>query len=477
MAENILDTILIKGNEHTEDWTIRHAVEGIQIFGGIGSGKSSGSGAFFARKYLKQGFGGLVLTVKIDEKDNWIKYCEETGRLDDLFIVEPNSEYRFNFLAYENSRADAGRGITANIAQIFKTVIDAEKTISQGKTSNDPFWNDALDMFLINIIDLCLLSNKGELSFDSIYQMSSSLPNSLNQLKDKDFRKTSEFAQALMVKIASKRELGDLSESDFQLYQKVENYFMNKHIPLSEKTRSIIEYSLDGLLFQLSRNPIYSMFCSGDSSFTPEDSINGKIILLNLPVKIYDKVGRDIQIMFKYIWQRAMERRQVDNDTKPVFLWADEAQNFIHEHDIDYQATARSARVCTVYLTQNLPNYFAHMGGDAGKYHVKSFLGTLGTKIFHANSDMDTNYYASELFGKRFIEIDTSQYSLGEKFSKTLHPQLQNQPYLTPESFVKLKTGTELNQKIVEGVVHLQRRTIKKNNYYRPFFIIEFTQQ
>jgi len=34
-------------------WTIRHAVEGVQIFGGIGSGKTSGSGRMLALKYLK----------------------------------------------------------------------------------------------------------------------------------------------------------------------------------------------------------------------------------------------------------------------------------------------------------------------------------------------------------------------------------------------------------------------------------------
>jgi len=55
-------------------------VQGVQIFGTTGSGKSSGSGAFLAKSYLTAGFGGLILTVKIDEKEHWQKYCQETGR-------------------------------------------------------------------------------------------------------------------------------------------------------------------------------------------------------------------------------------------------------------------------------------------------------------------------------------------------------------------------------------------------------------
>ena len=65
-----LDTTLIDLHGETQDgiWTVRDAVEGVQIFGGIGSGKTSGSGRMIALKFLKAGFGGLVLTVKPDER-------------------------------------------------------------------------------------------------------------------------------------------------------------------------------------------------------------------------------------------------------------------------------------------------------------------------------------------------------------------------------------------------------------------------
>ena len=53
-------------------WSIRDAFEGVQIFGAVGSGKTSGSGETIARAFLAAGFGGLVLTAKPDERELWV---------------------------------------------------------------------------------------------------------------------------------------------------------------------------------------------------------------------------------------------------------------------------------------------------------------------------------------------------------------------------------------------------------------------
>lgn len=53
-------------------WRLRDACEGTVIFGGTGSGKSSGSGRAIARAFLRAGFGGLVLCAKQDEeRERW----------------------------------------------------------------------------------------------------------------------------------------------------------------------------------------------------------------------------------------------------------------------------------------------------------------------------------------------------------------------------------------------------------------------
>ena len=56
----------------------RTACEGIAIFGAPGSGKSSCSGRQLAMGLLKTPkSGGLVLTAKAEETQNWIRYARE----------------------------------------------------------------------------------------------------------------------------------------------------------------------------------------------------------------------------------------------------------------------------------------------------------------------------------------------------------------------------------------------------------------
>jgi hypothetical protein len=63
-----LDLPLVGFSKREADvWTLGDAFQGVLIMGENGSGKTSGSGGLLARKYLKAGFGGLVLCFKTDE--------------------------------------------------------------------------------------------------------------------------------------------------------------------------------------------------------------------------------------------------------------------------------------------------------------------------------------------------------------------------------------------------------------------------
>ena len=479
-----LDTPIMVFNANTKNetnWTIRQAVEGVQIFGGIGSGKTSGSGRMLALKYLQNGFGGIVLTVKPDEKDLWVDYCKEAGRSDDLLIIEPGCPYQFNFL---NNGGNQGN-LTENIVDVLKTVIRASEEKASGK-GEDPFWESALDMLLFNVVDLCRLAY-GKVSVQEIYNIAQSLPKSgITGLKDDPknaFYKAFTLAKAkVQTKVAAweqdipHNQLAELKKqntydaalfntvADARVLNYIDQFFLESFLNLHEKTRSIIDFSLTGFLFRLLREPILSLFCANASNFQPEDSLRGKIILINLPVKLYQKVGRDCQILFKYIWQKSMEKRNIEENDRPVFLWADEAQNFIHEHDADYQATARSSRIATVYISQNLPNYYANMGGGRAEQKVKSFLGTLNTKIFHANADVDTNRYASEYFGDVCFEETSSTSTAAGQFSASRTKSIKFDRMIRPEQFNRLRTGGEQNAFMVEGYIHLQGNVSQNGN-------------
>ena len=195
---------------------------------------------------------------------------------------------------------------------------------------------------------------------------------------------------------------------------------------------------------------------STNTTFTPADCLSGKIIILDLPIKRFNEVGRYAQVLFKYCWQRAIERRKIERDSRPVFLWADESQHFVNMHDVGFQTTSRSARVATVLLTQNLPNYYAALGGEgASRDLVNSLLGNLSTKIFHNNTCAVTNQYAAELFAREWQSTASSSLSQADGKFTTGNSQSRKLEYIVqPREFSGLMRVGPLNQFQVEAIIH-----------------------
>ena len=105
-------------------------------------------------------------------------------------------------------------------------------------------------------------------------------------------------------------------------------YWLSEFPNLAERTRSIIVSSFTSMADCFLRGTLRDMFCT-ETNFVPELSQQGAIILLDLPVKEYGEIGLYAQVLFKQIFQQSIERRVTAESPRPVFLWADEAQNFI----------------------------------------------------------------------------------------------------------------------------------------------------
>src|ERR1019366_5306953 len=73
-------------------FTVGNAFEGVHIFGGNGSGKTSGPGQALLKAYMRAGMGGLILTAKPDEYALIRRYAEETGREKSLIRFCPESQ-------------------------------------------------------------------------------------------------------------------------------------------------------------------------------------------------------------------------------------------------------------------------------------------------------------------------------------------------------------------------------------------------
>ncbi len=195
------------------------------------------------------------------------------------------------------------------------------------------------------------------------------------------------------------------------------------------------------------------------------------VIVIDMPVKQWNELGSYAQVVWKFLFQRATERRRTD---RPVFLWADEASNFVTSYDAMFQSTARSSKCATVYLCQNLPMYYAALGGESqGKQAADALLGNLSTKIFHANADVTTNQWAADVIGKRkerlkSLSLPHVSHTLrwsDEQPNATSSISEQWQYKIQPDFFTTLRKGGLSNNLMVDGVIFQTGRLFDGNNY------------
>lgn len=448
--------------EPIDPWTFRDAFEGTQIFGGTGSGKTSGSGRTLALALLtsklegRLPFGGLVLCVKPEEVRLWTHpgdpsrriapgYAALAGRRDDLIVLGPPERtevytrewgldvppngHRFDFLRFMQGRT--GGRFTHNMVHLFFTALEAGQDKQQGAT--DPYWDEALRQLLTNAIDLAEMAT-GTVTLADMTEIIISAPEGRDAVRGAIESRRGRCCEYLWKADERLRS----QPSRHRDFIQTANFWLNDFANLAERTRSIVVNSFTSKATALLRSPMYEMFCSGESTVTPEDSRRGKIIVLDLSVKDFGETGRFAQLLFKTVWQRALEQTDMLEQPHPVFLWADEAQYFVTREDMVFQQTARSKRVATVYLTQNVSNYYAALGKHNSEAVTHSLLGNFQTKVFHSNADPVTNEWAERLGGHEMKE--TSSDSMDSKGASVGRSESWL-PAIPASTFFRLRKG------------------------------------
>ena len=381
-------------------WSPRSSFEGTHIFGATGSGKTSGSGRALALALLRAGYGGLVLTYKPGEAATWRRYLEETGRAAHFLRVAPDTSERFNFLRYETSRETRGAGIAKNVAQRFLEAID-----EQGARSQDPYWDLALSSLLVNAMDTVLLARVAP-TVDNVHSVILSAPTAT---KHKAATYESSACVALLLQ-ASKR--ADLSDADRVRLDRTVTYWSQEFATLPDKQRTSVVGCFTARATDLLRPPLSSLF--GDhgegvrDTFAPEQSHKGKVIVLDFPIVDFGETGRFAQRLYKTSWQHAALQRAQNANTLPLFLWVDEAHHFVTTADALFQSACRESRVASLYLAQNLANYYAFFAARDPKQATDGFLGSLLTQVFHQNDDTTTNEWAEKRLGGKWVDIERS---------------------------------------------------------------------
>ncbi|MEQ6117924.1 type IV secretory system conjugative DNA transfer family protein [Reichenbachiella sp. MALMAid0571] len=499
--EALLDSSLYKvpGTNTVITWA--DAVEGTLITGATGSGKSSGAGKHIAHAMLKSKFGMCILCAKKDERNRWLAYIKEAApeRMKDLVIFNKESGLHFNLLQYEMERIGEGSGDVLNAVEALMSLNEQNRVyLSGGGGGKDErFW----DLSLRRLISRCIstlrlageevsITNMRKLVTDCFkddepdYYQKLELqatnkggdPQQRKQATDEleSWIETSYFLQVLL-KISDK----EFNTSDSEELELAMNYWIKEFPKIGEKATSIIVESFMGIVEPfLNKGILKDQFAKGLSpDLLPENIYKeARIVLIDFPVKEFGIAGIYAATIFKTTFQAAMERRDIEteNNPRPVGLWIDEYQQFCtHKTDSQFQATARSSWVATVYITQNINNIFYVMGNDQPEAKTKSLLGNLNLKFFASNDNYDTNVWASNMIGKHLVDFQNLSFSKDMEISKTKNQQMQFR--ISPDHFTILKTGRKGNDYIVETIVFKSGKTWDRNG--RNFALVGFKQR
>jgi type IV secretory pathway TraG/TraD family ATPase VirD4 len=387
-------------------FTIADAQTGVACFGATGSGKTSGTGKHLAWGYLGSAaeMGFLVLAAKKDEAEQWRKWAEETNRSKDLIMFDASGEhFRFNFLDWELSRASEGGGLTINVVALLEEIILALQPERTGGSGENVFWEDALHNLLVNAVELVKLAgSKYPLRLEYMRDIVRSAPISREQAKDPKWQEDSPCW--FFLQEAARTTAGGDEELKAD-YQECRSYWLDDFANLSDRTRSVITLMFTKLAQPFTAKPLRKLF-STDTTVRPEDTFDGKIIVINIPTQEYFLVGKIAAITWKYCTQMAIMHRALptkpDEYLRPVCIWADEAaENFLSRGDSAFQAVARASGGCTVYLSQNINQYRKRLGDNDA---FESFISNLQTKFFHQVTG-PTATWASELLGQRYEKV------------------------------------------------------------------------
>ena len=171
-----------------DNFTLRDACAGVHIFGGIGSGKTSGSGRFVSGMYLRAGCGGVVTCVKSEEVELWQRYAAEHGRSKSLVLFDEHEG--FNFLSCELARQ--GMDGIGSVTECLMRILEAAKRASPTASGRggDAFWEDATRQVLRFAIPP-IYAASGTLSVADIIRFLSTAPTNVKEPTDPDWQRRS----------------------------------------------------------------------------------------------------------------------------------------------------------------------------------------------------------------------------------------------------------------------------------------------
>src|SRR5271166_3881881 len=341
---------------------------------------------------------------------------------------------------------ESGLDFAENLVTLLVDIASVQKR-TEASGSEAHFWLPQKKKLIRNAIELLLVAQR-PIQLRTLYSMIVSAPKDAREAADDNWQRESDLFALLQRAEAKAR-----NHPEWEL---ITNYWMRERPALASKTRETIDADFTGMFDPLTRGKIGELFGTV-TNLTPDHILDGKVIVVDIPIAKYREVGQYAALIWAQLFQRAVDRRSyAAPEGRPVFLWEDEAHYFTIEQDALFQTTARSKGISVVRLTQNLPNFLDAYGRD-GKHKVDSLLGNHATKIFHRNGDPTTNEWSSKVIAKETAYKQSMSSSGSVQSSSGFNSQFSvsevEEESCPPKEYIGLKNGGQKNGFIVEGIL------------------------
>jgi type IV secretory pathway TraG/TraD family ATPase VirD4 len=200
------------------------------------------------------------------------------------------------------------------------------------------------------------------------------------------------------LKAAHAKQKSPIEAHDFEIAM---TYFAGEFPTMADRTRSSITVGVMGILFVFNTG-ICRDLISRETTISPDVTLQGKWILVDMPVSEHGDNGALIGAGFKYLTQRMVLLRQPAETDYIIVIWVDEAATAVTTYDAIYLSQSRSHLGASIYLMQSLDGLYSAMQGESGKHEINSLLTNFATgKLFFALGDEISANYAAGLCGKR----------------------------------------------------------------------------
>lgn len=448
-----LDRVLLNWDEENA-FTLRDLLAGgLSVYGRTGSGKTSSSGKAIGRAIVRvPGSGGLIISAKPgDDRALWQQIFRDAGREQDLLIFSPSHELRMNVLDVVMQQDNETRNITKCLTTISETLRSSD---TDNRESAD-FWQREQERMIFNAVEVVKLAT-GRVSAPDLHRFISGAAMFPEQMQSEQW--LAGFHNQCL-KAAWHQPKSLMQKHDYDL---AKEFWLSEFVHMADKTRASILTGVMGILHTFNVGMVRELV-STSTNVTPEAMLNGKWILIDMPMSEFGDAGAFVIGAWKFLTQKAILRRVAHEGSNPVVIWADEAQQVVTSFDAHFLAQCRSHHGAMVYLSQSLPGYVNAVGGTHAKAAVEALQSSFSTKVFHALGDLETANWAAGLCGKSLrtfvggsmahanggvYEELTGQAQYTSNFSQSIQNTLEVNAFLHG-----LRTGGPANDFLCDAVI------------------------